>query len=191
MLQAAAVPKRPTRKRRRRTISGAELGAILDAIRHIVRDIRVTARAAEKRLGLSGAQLFVLRTLASGDGLSLGELAARTFTHQSSVSVVVSRLVDAGLVERRRARDDRRRLRLALTLTGRARLAAAPAPAQDTLIAAVSRLSDADRRALARSLTRLVAALGVGKSVAPMLLEDAVAPSRRRGRRAGRTAATG
>jgi DNA-binding MarR family transcriptional regulator len=65
---------------------------ILDAIRHIVRALRIASRSAEQSVGLSAAQLFVLQKLAEGDGISLGELARLTLTHQSSVSVIVGTL---------------------------------------------------------------------------------------------------
>src|SRR6188768_2776524 len=82
--------------------------AILDAVRRIVRTLHESSRAAEKSLGLTGAQLFVLQKLAEVPGLSLNALAAQTHTHQSSVSTVVSRLVERGLVLRAPAVDDAR-----------------------------------------------------------------------------------
>src|SRR5882762_3561794 len=93
---------------------------ILDSIRRLVRLLRVSDRQAQAELGVSGAQLFVLRELGRTPALSLNELASRTLTDQSSVSVVVTRLVEAGLVSRERARDDARRLVLGLTRAGRA-----------------------------------------------------------------------
>src|SRR3954469_8533224 len=91
---------------------GGETRAILDAVRRIVRTLHESSRAAEKSLGLTGAQLFVLQKLADAPGLSLNALAAQTHTHQSSVSTVVSRLVERGLVLRPAAADDGRRLEL-------------------------------------------------------------------------------
>src|SRR6476646_1676012 len=85
---------------------------VLDAIRRIIQFLRESSREAERRAGLSGAQLFVLRTLAESPGLSLNELAERTRTHQSSVSVVVARLAREGLVERGQAPNDARRMQL-------------------------------------------------------------------------------
>lgn len=73
---------------------------VLDCIRRIVRALRLFDREAEKRVGLSGAQVFVLEKLADGGGASINELADRTHTHQSSVSVVVQKLVDRKLVRR-------------------------------------------------------------------------------------------
>ena len=62
--------------------------------------LRVASRAAERDVGLGAAQLFVLHKLEEAPRLSLNELAERTRTHQSSVSVVVRRLVNRGLVAR-------------------------------------------------------------------------------------------
>src|SRR5882724_4856948 len=96
--------------------------AVLDAIRRVVRLLRQSAREAEKRTGLSAAQLFVLQQLrAAGGALTPGELAERTLTHQSSISVVVKRLVAARLVSRARSPSDRRRVELSLTPAAGAR----------------------------------------------------------------------
>lgn len=145
---------------------------VLDAIRHIVRALRISARAAEARVGLSAAQLFVLHRLADGARLSLGELAARTMTHPSSVSVVVGRLVDAALVSRVRSARDGRRVELAITPRGRALTRRAPGAAQDALIDALSALPSAERRALARTLARVVAAMGLGAEPPRLFFED-------------------
>jgi DNA-binding MarR family transcriptional regulator len=58
----------------------------------------------------------VLPQRAETSGLSLNDLAARTRRHQSSVSTVVPRLVERGLVLRSTAPDDAPRLELRLSL---------------------------------------------------------------------------
>src|SRR5690242_7260670 len=97
---AAAPVETPARGR---GAGGQDVRSILDSIRRIVRTIRVASRASEKQLGLTGAQLFVLHHLAETPAMSMNDLAERTRTHQSSVSVVVQRLVDRGLVVRERS----------------------------------------------------------------------------------------
>jgi len=149
-----------------------DLRVVLDAFRHIVRELRVSSRAAEARVGLSAAQLFALHRLAEGQALSLGELAERTFTHQSSVSVVVRRLAERRLVAKRVSRADGRRVELTLTPAGRALLRRAPAAAQERLITALSRLSVPERHRLARSLSRVVREMGADGQVAAMFFED-------------------
>jgi DNA-binding MarR family transcriptional regulator len=145
---------------------------ILDSLRRIVQVMRLGSRAAEKRVGLSAAQLFVLQKLAEAPAMSVNALADRTRTHQSSVSVVVRRLVQRGLVARGESDRDGRRVALSLTPRGRALLAKAPAAAQERLIAALDALPDADRRRLAALLDRVVRASGMSQDHPTMLFED-------------------
>ena len=161
----------------------ADVRAVMDALRRIVRALRLSARAAEGRLGISSAQLFVLHQLAQGDASSVDELAARTLTHQSSVSVVVSRLAERGLVVRRTSPHDARRTAIALTAAGRALLRRAPEVGQARLITGLERLRPSQRRALASQLTALVRALEVGQEEPAMFFEEEPARARTRSRR--------
>jgi DNA-binding MarR family transcriptional regulator len=145
---------------------------VLDAIRRMVRALRLTARAAERRFGLSGAQLFVLKTLAEGSALSLNELAERTSTDQSSVSVVVRRLAERGLVSRIPDPRDGRRLRIALTAKGRAIVRRAPPLAQTALLGAIHALPPEARQVLATQLEALTKRMGVSEGRAGMLFDD-------------------
>jgi DNA-binding MarR family transcriptional regulator len=156
----------------RRGGNAPEGTAILDDLRRIVRVLRESSRSAEQRLGVSGAQLFVMRTLATEPALSLNALAARTRTHQSTVSVVIKRLAAAGIVHRRPSRLDGRRVELELTLRGRKLLARAPLAAQDRLIAGVDALPAPRRRALAASLASLVVSMQIGTDEPSMFFEE-------------------
>ena len=144
----------------------------LDAIRKLVRVLGESARLAQGQTGITGAQLFVLRVLSDHPGLSINELAERTMTHQSSVSAVVSRLVESGLVTRSPAPDDRRRQLVTMTPRGRALHRTAPAVAQEILVEALRALAPERRRALAMSLRALTDALGVSEQTAPMFFEE-------------------
>src|SRR5215216_6485065 len=103
---------------------------ILNSLRLIVRSLRISSRNAEQQVGLSGAQLFVLQCLARRSPCSVNELASHSATDQSSVSVVVSRLVARGYVKRAASKRDRRSVELSLTASGRVLLAQAPEAAQ-------------------------------------------------------------
>ena len=139
---------------------GEDVGVILDALRSIVRELRLASREAEQRVGVHGAQLHALRQLADSPTMSLTELADRTHTDISSVSVVVSRLVESGLVARKSADDDRRRLSLALTARGKALIRRAPETGTARILAAAGHLSDREVHALATGLSKLVNGLG-------------------------------
>lgn len=157
---------------------------VLDSLRRVVRFLREGSHRAEKRVGLTGAQLFVLQKLDPARPLSLNELAARTLTHQSTVSVVVRRLVERGLVQRRPAAGDARRLELSPTRRGLALLARAPAAAQERVLEALTRLPSARRRALADELEALVRALGLADAPPTMLFADETRPRKRANKRA-------
>ncbi len=154
---------------------------VLDAIRRLVRQLRLFDRSAQAQAGLSAAQLFILSELGKTPELSLSDLADRTRTDQSSASTVVTRLVEAGLVARERAADDARRLVLTLTRAGRAALKNAPPVAQQVLVDLVDALPPADRKRFADTFTRIVDGMGADAN-APMLFEEEgrTAPKRRK-----------
>lgn len=142
--------------RSRRSAEEVELARVLECIRRIGRTLRVGGRAAEQSVGVSGAQLLVLQQLQRAPAQSLNELAGRTLTHQSSVSVVVSRLVERRFVTRTASPDDGRRVVLSLTSAGRALLAREPEAAQTRLVDGLRRLPQRRVRELSENLRALV-----------------------------------
>ncbi len=153
---------------------------VMDSIRRIVRLLRVSARASERLVGISGAQLFVLQQLAEAGPCSIGELAEATLTHQSSVSVVVSRLIERGFVSRRASEADGRRAEVMLTPAGRALLRRAPPMAQAHLISGLRRMGAAERGALAQGLSALVREIGADAQAPTLFFEDEAPPRRRK-----------
>ena len=167
------------------------VGVAMDALRRIIQILRASAGAAQHDFGLTGAQLFVLEELGAAPGLSVNELAARTFTHQSSVSLVVQRLVRQGLVEKAGAPHDRRRVELKVTGAGRAIVRRAPHVAQQRLLEGIARLPARDRRALAKALAAIASHMGRDPRPARMLLEAGRASAPHAASRAGALAKAG
>lgn len=159
-----------------------DVTAGLNAIRRIVRALRLSASASERVLGVSGAQLFVLQQLSMADGPSIAELAERTATDPSSVSVVIGRLVERGLAARRVSKVDARRAEVVITAAGRALLRKAPEPIQARLLEGLASLPSAQLRALVEGLEAVVNAMGVEENAAAMFFEEE-APKRKRQRR--------
>ena len=150
----------------------ADLRVAIDAFRRIVQALRASSRDAERRVGLSAAQLFALQQVAVHPGASVNELAARTFTHQGSVSVVVARLVERRLVAKVASRADRRRVRLAITDAGRALLRRSPEPIQEKLLAGIAALPPSARHMLAEALDDVAAFLSDDGGHPPMFFEE-------------------
>jgi MarR family transcriptional regulator, lower aerobic nicotinate degradation pathway regulator len=156
----------------------------MDSLRRIVRDLRLSARDAERGAGISGAQLFVLQTLAEEPVASLNDLAERTLTDQSSVSVVVKRLADRKLVARKASTVDARRIELSLTAAGRRLLARCPEPTQARLLDALRRLSQADLAKLVAGLSAVVGQMGIQDATPRMFFDEESNARTRAGRRA-------
>lgn len=154
------------------------IDTILNSLRRITQAIRLSSSVAQDKLGISGAQLFVLQQLADHPASSLRELQDRTFTDQSSVSVVVSRLVGSGHVTRRRSKVDGRRIELEVTSTGRALVRRAPPLAQSRLVETLQDVAVDNLGVTAEVLERVARGVDGGMAEPPMFFEPP-APARR------------
>jgi len=143
----------------------------LNELRRLVQGLRTSSHAVERDLGISGAQLFVLRELAAEPGVSIRRVSERTLTDPSSVSTVVSRLVESGLVTRARQASDARASRLEISRKGAALLARAGEPYQARVIAALRGLAPRRLREFRLALREVVDALELERGEAPLFFE--------------------
>ena len=84
------------------------------------RELERRMNDAMRPLGLTGAQADALAVIGQAGPLSLKELGELLVAEAGHPSRLVDRLVEAGLVERHAAGQDRRRVELSLTRRGRA-----------------------------------------------------------------------
>ena len=83
------------------------------------RELERVTNEAMKPLGVTGPQADAITVIGQAGPLSLRELGDLLIAEAGHPSRLVDRLVEAGLVERRTAGDDRRRIELMLTSKGR------------------------------------------------------------------------
>jgi DNA-binding MarR family transcriptional regulator len=145
---------------------------ILDSFRQIVRAVRLNSLEVEQALGLSGAQVFVLKKIAAGELLSVNEIAERTVTDQSSVSVVVSKLVHKKLLLKKSDPRDKRRSLHSITPKGLKIAKSSATVMQDQILAAVGRLSDPQRELLSHLLQLVIHHAGIDLRPATMFFEE-------------------
>lgn len=126
------------------------------ALHRVFQEVDTASRRLLKDFGVSGPQLWALRTIQAARGLAIGELAARMYLHISTVSGILDRLEKNGWVERRRAEHDRRVTRLVLTRKGRAIIARAPEPPRSRVLRGLQELDDKALAEMARSMERLM-----------------------------------
>ncbi len=106
---------------------------------------------------LTPRMLWILQHLASVGPSTLGELAHASGAKKSTATELVDRLESKGYVERMRDERDARRVFVGLTPQGQRRAQRAPSVlADDTLRAALARMTADERAALVRGLRALV-----------------------------------
>jgi DNA-binding MarR family transcriptional regulator len=126
----------------------------MDTALAVTRLVRAEVRRRRpSRLSLS--ELRSLGFLEASPHASLSALAADLGLTLPATSILVDRLVRRGLVGRRTAPLDRRRVMLRLTATGRARLRAARTLARAALTARLRALSPPERAAVGRAMALL------------------------------------
>jgi DNA-binding MarR family transcriptional regulator len=96
----------PAARMSRRDAEVLEMLGLLWEVEHALRS---RSKRMEGRLGVTGPQRLVLRLVSRQRDLSPGDLARRIHLHPSTLTGILQRLVDRGLIERRTDRRDHRR----------------------------------------------------------------------------------
>jgi DNA-binding MarR family transcriptional regulator len=112
-------------------------------------------RAGTHGLPIAPAQARVLSQLSVGDALTVSALAQSQELAVSSMTEVVGRLADGGLVTKAPAADDRREVRVSITQKGRRRLAEALEERTAMLEERLETLTAQERERLAAALPAL------------------------------------
>ena len=150
---------------------GDSVASLLNSLRRLVNALHSASSQTQHAQGVTAAQLFVLSQVRRFPNASIRQLAELTMTHQSTVSVVVGRLVRRKLLEKRRAADDARRAELTLTQAGLTVVETAPEAFQLRLQRVLESMDAGDRAALSRALSLLTAGIGAEDAPSGMFFE--------------------
>jgi DNA-binding MarR family transcriptional regulator len=140
----------------------AELPDVLQFMRllwAIVHGLQKASKRMTRRHGVTGPQRLVLRVVGMFPGVSAGRLAAILHVHPSTLTGVLRRLVEQGLLTRSAHAGDRRRSVLRLTARGARVNATATGTVEAAVRNALRTVADADRDATKRVLLALTAQL--------------------------------
>ncbi len=129
---------------------------LLTAISVIRRTARRAARQAWAQQPLPPAQSELLRLAAARPGLTVADAAQELRVAPNTVSTLVGRLTGAGLLSRDKSPQDGRTALLTATEKARQRLAEFRDLRADLAGQALARLTEEDRRALARAAPALL-----------------------------------
>lgn len=146
-------------RRPRRRRPSAEIPEIVNGLRRIVRALELFSRETHRDFGLTAPQLWALKALEHHGPLPVGALAEQLHVGQSSVSILLTRLQERGLVRRVRQKDDKRIVCIELTDRAVALCRTAPDPAQSRLVHGLSRMPGAQLTRIRLSIDELTYAL--------------------------------
>jgi len=132
---------------------------IVQGLRRVVKALHVYSQDVRGAYGLTGPQLWALKTLQQRGRMSVGALAAALAVHQSSISMLLDRLEKRGLVQRLRGGPDRRFVQAELTKRGVTLAGDAPQAAQGRLLHALAAMPAAEVHGIRQLVERLVSAM--------------------------------
>jgi DNA-binding MarR family transcriptional regulator len=95
-----------------------DLDLIVETVIYLQTEARRLARQECARVGVSPTQLNVIKLIDQLGALSLSELAMRLQTQNATVTGIIDRMDEAGLVTRERSPEDRRVWHVRLTEQG-------------------------------------------------------------------------
>jgi DNA-binding MarR family transcriptional regulator len=149
----------------------------LIALRRILKATDANIKALAALSGLTASQLRVLQLLAARGRMLTSELARAVGLNLATVSILVDKLQEAGLVARQRGDSDRRQVWVAISDIGREKLAAAPDLLQEMFRTRFERLPEWEQAFLIAALLRVVALLDAEEiDASPVLDVVPIAP---------------
>ncbi len=134
------------------------LGQVLDFMRllwAVDHGLTKMSKRMERTLGVTGPQRTVLRIVGRHPGTSAGDLATWLHVHPSTLTGVLRRLTDRGLLERTTDPEDGRRAIFRLTRKGAEVDAVRSGTAEGCVRVALSTISASDLKVTARVLSRI------------------------------------
>jgi len=128
---------------------------VLVSLRRLIRAVDLHSRRLAGEYGLTGPQALLLKAIISNQGLSAGELARTLSLSQATITDILKRLEQRGLVRRERAETDRRKVLVFATEQAQVIIDAAPPLLQDKFVERFGGLRDWEQMMLLASLKRV------------------------------------
>ncbi|ACL03419.1 MarR family winged helix-turn-helix transcriptional regulator [Desulfatibacillum aliphaticivorans] len=125
-------------------------------IRRLIQAEEMYTKELSRTYLVSGPQLACLMALYEKGSLSLSRLAAEIMVKSSTVTGIIDRLENKGLVIRSRTNKDRRVITVELTDKGRDMASDAPPPLQKQIIEGLENLPPQEVAEIVSSLSKLI-----------------------------------
>lgn len=173
MKMSRAIPRAPAAPA---TPPASPCDEVLVSLRRIVRAIDLHSRRLIHEHGVTGPQILLLRSLCARQPSAVGELARSLQLSQATVTEMLDRMEDRGLIRRVRSRSDRRRVMVRTTRAGEALLERSPPLLQEGFTAAFRRLPRHEQETILDALRRIAEMMDIRElDAAPVLASGPIA----------------
>ena len=132
-----------------------EISETVQSLRRIVKTIEDYSQQVSSEFGVTGPQLWAIKTISEHGALPLGQLSKKMYLHPSTVTGVVDRLESKGYVARGRDATDRRIVTVSLTAAGKGLVKTAPHPVQGKMIYGLRKLKREELHVIYESVRKL------------------------------------
>lgn len=149
----------------------AQIGLIIDDLRRLFQVVNAVSKRAVRDTGLTGPQLWAIKTISEAAPLPVSDLARRMHLHPATVVGILDRLGKRKLIQRTRSTEDRRVVMIELTVHGEELVRRAPHVAQGLLVQGLEQLPATKKRTVAAGLRSLVEILGA-EEIPPKLMHS-------------------
>ena len=130
---------------------------VLVALRRVIRATDLHSKQLVKTAGLTASQLLLMQYIDEKEDVSSSQLAKAISLSKATITSILDRLEERGLVCRQRSQQDKRKVSVLLSAKGKAALLNAPTPLQAHFIQRFSQLQTWEQTAIISSLQRVAA----------------------------------
>ena len=146
---------------------------VLISLRQIIRATDMHSKNVMRRYGLTIPQLVVLRAIDNTSNVTVRTISEHVSLSQATVTTILNRLEQRGLVIRKRSADDRRIVHTVLTDAARRMIETSPPLLHEDFVRRFEALDEWEQSSILSALQRVANMMGAEKlDVAPMLKID-------------------
>ena len=153
---------------------------IIDDLRRVFQVVNAQSKRAELATGITGPQLWTIKTIAETGPIRISDLARKIYLHPATLVGIIDRLEMRGIVTRIRSKLDRRVVLVDLTNAGQVLVANSPQVAQGLLVSGLETLPIANLEIISSGLKQLVNLLGAQELPPQLILSPEINIPRRK-----------
>ncbi len=131
------------------------INEVLKSLRRVIRAMDLHSKQLVKHTGLTTAQLLLMQTVKKNDLTTIGRIAEEINLSQATVTTILDRLEERGLLVREGSKQDKRKVHIKLTELGNEKVNYAPIPMQESFVEQFKKLNEWEQTTMLSILQRV------------------------------------